>query len=236
MGCTKCNKSVCSCNAKLCTNPLVHTLEQAFALVGTDYSGPQIGNTPVTTVNTIYTALYSVLNTGLVVTNNTRLCCPDCTEPRGFYFLGDCANLAAVVNYFTPIGQTAKYPCCVEYKLNIAQLDCLVTAIGGHTPPCCNTDFISAYNAWFEASELGSLPVPVNYSDLNDLELIEASAFNGYSGLGIMFNYLQANHPELTPLDYYGLYLVFVTYGMVVRCGDCNITIGAASLYMPQQL
>jgi hypothetical protein len=234
MACSKCNKTSCTCTATLCTNPLIHTLDQAFSIIGTNYNGPQIGNTPVTTEHTIYTALYTVLNTGIVATNTTRLCCPDCTDPRGFYFLGDCSNLAAVVNYFTPVGKTAKYPCCIEYKTNIAQLDCLVTAIGGTLPPCCNTDFMSAYNAWMEAAELGSLPVTVDYNTLNDLELIEASAFNGYSGLGIMFNYLQTAHPELTPLDYYGLYIVIVTYGIVVKCGDCNITIGSANLFTQQ--
>jgi hypothetical protein len=234
MACSKCNKNTCTCTATLCTNPLIHTLDQAFSIVGTNYNGPQIGNTPVTTEHTIYTALYTVLNTGIVATNTTRLCCPDCTDPRGFYFLGDCSNLAAVVNYFTPVGKVAKYPCCIEYKTNVSQLSCLVTAIGGTLPPCCNTDFMSAYNAWMEAMELGLLPITVDYNTLNDLELIEASAFNGYSGLGIMFNYLQTAYPELTPLDYYGLYLVIVTYGMVVKCGDCNITIGSANLFTQQ--
>jgi len=231
MACSTCNKNACTCNTTLCANPLIHALNQAFAIVGTSYSGPQIGNTPIVTEHTIYTALYSVLNTGIVATNTLRLCCPDCTDPRGFYFLGSTVNLANVVSYFTPVGSNPKYPCCIEYKTNVAQLDSLIEAVGGTLPPCCNTDFISAYDAWIEASELSSLSIPISYSDLNDLALIEASAFNGYSGLGIMFNYLQTAHPELTPLDYYGIYSVISSYGLVVKCGDCNITIGSANLF-----
>ena len=234
MACQSCNKNTCTCNTTLCANPLIHALNQAFTILGTSYSGPQIGNTPITTEHTIYTALYSVLNSGIVATNTSRLCCPDCTDPRGFYFLGGCTNLGQVVDYFTPVGQTAKYQCCIEYKTNVAQLACLTAAVGGKLPECCNTDFMSAYDAWMEASAFGSLTVPVNYSDLSDLELIEASAFNGYSGLGIMFNYLQTAHPELTPLDYYGIYLVIANYGVVVKCGDCNITIGSANLFTQQ--
>ena len=70
MACSKCNKTTCTCTATLCTNPLIHTLDQAFSIIGTNYNGPQIGNTPVTTEHTIYTALYTVLNTGIVATNN----------------------------------------------------------------------------------------------------------------------------------------------------------------------
>ena len=231
MSCSKCNLSACTCTANLCTNPLLYVLDQAASLIGTDYSDIQIGNTPVTSTNTIYTALYTILQSGLVVSNNTKLCCPDCDSNNGFYFLGNSENLVQTATYFLIDGPLT-YPCCIEYKLNFTRLEQLTQSFNGDLPECCGTDFIDHYASWFQSADLSSLDFDIDYTALNNLELIEGSTFNGYSGLGIMYNYLQSKYPDLTALDYYGLYLVIVNYGIVVKCGDCNITIGSSNLYV----
>ena len=60
----------------------------------------------------------------------------------------------------------------------------------------------------------------------------ESSSFNGYSGLGILFNYLQLNHPELTAEDYLNILGVIVNLGIVIQCNGCEMIISSTDTYI----
>jgi len=98
---------------------------------------------------------------------------------------------------------------------------------------CCDTDFNEVVTEWIEASSSTS----VNYVlDIVIAEgIFESSSFNGYSGLGILFNYLQLNHPELTADDYLDILGTIMQEGIIVYCADCSISISSELAYEENQ-
>lgn len=53
----------------------------------------------------------------------------------------------------------------------------------------------------------------------------ETSSYNGYSGMGILYNYLQLNKPTLSEIDYLNMLGILTKVGFKITCVDCRINI-----------
>jgi hypothetical protein len=187
------------------------------------------------------TALIETLTDGISISNNKNLCCPDCKN--GVYFLGGARNFVYLYTTLTgglavpanvginkPVNLLTKTRiCCLEHASTV-QTWMDVVRIIGEQYPCCNTDFNEAVQQWFSASSSSSANFYLD--DLFEIGILESSSFNGYSGLGILFNYLQLNHPELTAEDYLNILGVIVNLGIVIQCNGCEMIISSTDTYI----
>lgn len=210
MSCKKCKANKCSCITNICINPLIYLFKHVFAL---------IDNTPLSLVNT----LTDTLQNGLSISNNEKFCCPDCKD--GVYFVGNSTQFALL---YTKLTQPNFKLCCQEH-LAPAENWNFFQNIKGFDLDCCETDFNQAIQLWLNASALTN-----SITDLNTIianGIYESSSFNEYSGMGILFNYLQLNNPELTEDDYLNILNIITTIGIVIECDDCRILIISQSVY-----
>jgi hypothetical protein len=166
-------------------------------------------------------ALIETLNAGIIISNNKNLCCPDCK--RGVYFLGSAEN-------FIILNESSVTFCCLEHLSSVETWLTVLESLGGTDIPCCHTDFNEAVQQWIESSSSSSANFYLD--DLIDLGILESSSFNGYSGLGILFNYLQLTHPELTDEDYLNILGVIVNLGIVIQCNGCEMIISSTETYL----
>jgi len=248
MGCKKCNTNKCTCEVTTCINPLIYMMKGVFSLVGTDSANIGIleyltsiskdgGNAtpfPKTPVNAamdkagftldLTTALIETLMQGVSISNNKNICCPDCKN--GIYFLGGGASFS---NLYSSISNSKTRICCLEHAASIPAWLRLKENIGTDFA-CCDTDFNEAFELWVAASSSSSA-----YFYLDDIlanGVFESSSFNGYSGLGILFNYLQLSHPELTSEDYLNILGVIVNLGFVIQCNGCELVMASTDQYV----
>lgn len=188
----------------------------------------------------ITTALIETLTAGISISNNKNLCCPDCKN--GVYFLGGARNFVYLYTTLTGGLAAAKVEtktlaapltktriCCLEHASTVQTWMDVVTIIGDQYS-CCNTDFNEAVQQWFNASS--STSVNFYLDDILEIGILESSSFNGYSGLGILFNYLQLSHPELTTEDYLNILGVIVNLGIVIQCNGCEMIISSTDTYI----
>lgn len=183
------NEATCCPTATDCINPII----KAFKLFS-------------------FAASYEVgLNEGLVLTHSGDLCCPDCIDPEGYYFLGGMAPYTSLIE-----GIVTPYPCCVNRSLTAVGNDAF-DALVGPGSVCCDTDFSEAICI---LRMLG-----VGYNDM-----VEASSFNSLSGLGIFLNYA-----DIEGIDNAQVLLflnAIITEGLVIRCTGCQIFIGSVSAFL----
>jgi|LakMenEpi03Aug12_release.lakeMendotaPanAssembly.Ray.scaffolds.fasta_scaffold766878_1 hypothetical protein len=240
MSCTKCISDKCTCETTVCLNPLIYFIKEAFALVGSEANSGNIGyvenimqdiSVNYTHVGNTYDlplALIQVLNRGLSVSNNKTLCCPDCDSDT--YALGGRQNLLDVANG----GGDADIPvhvklCCIEHNSSVQSWNAFkedYIDIWNYVPDCCETDFQDASKLWIQASTTQD-----GYFYLFDIMLsgiYESSSFNGMSGLGILYNYLQTMHPDFTAVDYLSILGIITSLGLVVKCNGCEMLIGGS--------
>lgn len=254
MSCKKCKTSKCTCEAVICINPLIYMIKSVLSLVGTlsnnliileilaKISQRRGGKTPFYSKNLgvaaeanfadfdlreftlgVPEALIDVLTTGITISNNKDYCCPDCKN--GIYYLGGPEQFLRLSEVLD-----ANEICCLEHYTSIESWLKVLEAIGQTAPKCCNTDFSEAMSNWINASSTTS---DYFYLDeLTQLGLVESSSFNGYSGLGILFDYLQLNHPELTEEDYLNILGVIINLGIVVQCNGCEMVISSAETFL----
>jgi hypothetical protein len=168
----------------------------------------------------VTTALIETLTAGISISNNKNLCCPDCKN--GVYFLGGAEQFLQLFNAGTKI-------CCLEHASTIETWLKVLEATQNQYK-CCNTEFNEAIQQWFNASS--STSANFYLDDILEIGVLESSSFNGYSGLGILFNYLQLNHPELTAEDYLNILGVIVNLGIVIQCNDCEMIIASTETYL----
>jgi hypothetical protein len=151
----------------------------------------------------------------LSMTNSGTLCCPDCKN--GIYYLGNYTMLNDILDNGEKI-------CCIEYlALNLRTKNFDVK--------CCGTDFLSSVQAWLQQLSnynLENIPFPIG--DINSI--VEVSSFNGYSGLGILLNFLQLNYPDLEQIIYVLIMYVILNYGIVIKCDGCKIQFYTAQTYL----
>jgi hypothetical protein len=260
MGCKKCKTSKCTCEVTTCINPLIYMFKGVFSLVGTDSDnltvlqilaniskGGKSVKVPIgeVAVNAevgikypvdavpdrqlkftldVTTALIETLSGGISISNNKNLCCPDCKN--GIYYLGGADNFLMVQQFL--LGSKIRI-CCLEHATTIETWLKVLEATQDQYP-CCNTDFNEAIQQWFDASSSSSANFYLD--DLFQIGILESSSFNGYSGLGILFNYLQLNHPELTAEDYLNILGVIVNLGLVIQCNGCEMIMASSETYL----
>ena len=119
--------------------------------------------------------------------------------------------------------------CCLDHASTV-QTWADVLGVLKNQYECCNTDFNEIVQQWFNASS--STSVNFYLDDILKTGILESSSFNGYSGLGILFNYLQLNHPELTTEDYLNILGVIVNLGIVIQCNGCEMLIVSTETYI----
>ena len=213
--CKKCNSSKCKCETILCTNPLVYLVKSILPIVENyipeikDFvnNNPQVG---IAANLYISEPVQEMLN--LSMTNSGNLCCPDCKT--GVYYLGNS-------NFFEQILKLGENFCCVEY----IGLDL------NYNLKCCNTDFLNAIQNWIK--QLAAYDLANSSFSLNDISsIVESSSFNGYSGLGIVLEFLQLNYPDLDPIIYVLITGIILIYGIVIKCDGCKIAFYTAQGYI----
>jgi hypothetical protein len=190
-----------------------------------------IDATPIRPIKTlkftldVTTALIETLAGGISISNNKNLCCPDCKN--GIYYLGGAQSFLQVQEF---IRYSTTRICCLEHATTVETWLKVLESLGGNDFPCCHTDFNEAVQQWFDASSSSSANFYLD--DLFEIGILESSSFNGYSGLGILFNYLQLNHPELTAEDYLNILGVIVNLGLVIQCNGCEMIMASAETYL----
>lgn len=262
MGCKKCKTNKCTCEVTTCINPLIYMMKGVFSLVGTDSDNltvleilskiskegedgfiknpigdvavnPGVGikypvdANPVDKLGftlDVTTALIETLSGGISISNNKNLCCPDCKN--GIYYLGGAEQFLMVQQFL--LGSRIRI-CCLEHATTIDTWLKVLEATQDQYS-CCNTDFNEAIQQWFDASSSSSANFYLD--DLFQIGILESSSFNGYSGLGILFNYLQLNHPELTAEDYLNILGVIVNLGLVIQCNGCEMIMASSETYL----
>ena len=213
MGCNNCNTSKCSCETTICTSPLIYAMKSVFSLVD--------GNANLPTV------ISDVLTGGISISNNKNLCCPDCSA--GIYYLG---NAAEFISIFNADQVNKPNPCCIEHYSSAAVWQSILDL--NVTTNCCDTDFSQAVQNWI--SESATTSVAFDLDTVVNGGIIESSSFGGYSGLGIIFDFLKLNHPELTATDYLNIFGSIMNEGLVVSCKGCEIFISSAATYIQYKL
>jgi len=59
----------------------------------------------------------------------------------------------------------------------------------------------------------------------------ETSSYNGYSGMGILYNYLQLNKPTLSEIDYLNMLGILTKVGFKITCVDCRTNIQSIKVF-----
>lgn len=220
-----------------CTNPLVFLIKEVFGKVSDGVS--------------VAASLDTILDSGISITSSSKFCCPDCNTPHGFYYLG-------LVNPFLDLieleglGNTAptnsvdsnngvqfdinrRYRCCVNYQLPIERrigyfqafkpdVDQLEINLSfDKTPSCCSTDFSDAVQELVLITGADNAVIQAG--------LIEASTFNGKSGLGIMLKFLKTISPALSKSDLSAFFIQLLSRGVVVVCDECTTFIMTVQQY-----
>jgi hypothetical protein len=231
MACKKCKNNKCNCEAVTCINPLIYFIKSVFALLNSQSSSiPARSKASVAARaeaepvlrSTLYEILSDRLDQGLFLASNPNLCCPDCK--RGPYIL---ANVEVILKYLESLGIT-DFECCYDYYGGIESLLKFREAVADAN--CCESDFADVINLWLESSS--PTGTEYNLDEIINNGILEVNTFNGYSGLGILFNYLQLNHPELTETDYTDILAAILEKGIVISCDGCEIIISGIETYL----
>lgn len=199
------------------TNPLVYLLKQAVY---------KANNESIT----IGSALNSLLQSSMMLSNNGKFCCPDCIDNKAFYFLG---NIQDFISVITALGlnaaatSTKVLPCCVSKNLlgdgMIQYNDLFVTPTVDKTPACCKTEFSTALQELFNRS-----------SSSTTGNTLEVSSFGNKSGIQIMLDFFDTLDPVLSASDYNEIITVLDTVGnsIVIKCVGCDIFIGSSANFI----
>jgi hypothetical protein len=211
------NKRCCPdpCNIPTgCINPLVYLLQRTLARATDGVS--------------ISTAFGQVLTAGIVISGKENFCCPDCVTESGFYYLGGISSFEKVINdkkmgVAVDNNPNIEYPCCVNKSLSL-QVDTLIynplfkNSTLDKTPVCCPKTFGNEIT--YLLNETGIDPT-VNLA----YGAIEASSFNGVSGIKIMLDYLKSLSPEIPKDVLTSIFGLIFNHGFVVDCTGCDLII-----------
>lgn len=225
MSCKKCNTNKCTCETNLCINPLIYLVKTALPIIQNyipeikeviDNNNGGKAAVGLKEEGGILDTYDPSLYINLSMTNSGTLCCPDCKN--GIYYLGN-------QDYFNQIADAGERFCCIEsLGLNLKESK-------NANIKCCDTDFLSAVQNWIQQlSNYDLANASFSIGDINSI--VESSSFNGYSGLGIVLNFLQLNYPDLDPVLYVLFIGVILTYGIVIKCEGCKITFYTAQTYL----
>lgn len=199
-----------------CMNPLIDLYKKAKARLS------------FATRSSLVQELTTILTNGIVLSNSGTLCCPDCTSKKGYYFLGTYTDYKILATMFSQVVTVkppagVKYPCCLNHSLNITDAVNYETTFKDLEPPCCDSNFAEAMTLLLENSNL-TVAFP-------NLSLVEASTFNGVSGLRILLDYLILE--GVTPAEIGSLFTAIINEGLVIKCFDCDMYIGSVESFGP---
>lgn len=173
-----------------CVNPILYIIDEAIIASSEN-------NTP------LFEEITSLLDTGVLVTNSNKFCCPTCND---IYYLGYLGPFMASLNTLLP-----DLKCCYNFT-GPATLPGLSTL---QLLPCCDTNFIdcvSAINSGGSVITTG---------------LFEYNSMNNESSLCIINDYLiAAGYYDVT-----ATLIEMFKVGIVVKCEGCNLFIGSADAY-----
>lgn len=184
-----------------CINPVVYVLNEALQL-------SKKNNT------TVVAEITSILNTGFLISNTGKFCCPECDD---LYFLGG-GDL--FINAF-PGDLIYNRNCCYNY---VGQPSFIQNNIIFSQLTCCSTNFVDCVTA-------------IN-QDLTDADvlflgnLMEYNLINGESSLCLIYNQLKAFNKYLSPADLSSILTAITTLGLVVKCDGCNVFVGSMQSYI----
>ncbi len=199
-----------------CKNPVLYILEMAIA---------QSYNSG----STISAALTTILNEGFISSKaGNSLCCPDCTEDLGYYFLGGSTPFATVFqSYLSDLSiSNGSYPCCVNYEINAAGFPDMITLLESSSLPitCCDTNFAKVTSEFIQNSNMAS--------DFLGLGIVEASSFFGLSLIDQIVNLINSKLPYASQYDIDAVFNTILTLGIGVKCADCNIIVASAATFV----
>lgn len=197
-----------------CINPLVYLLQRTIARAIDGISLPN--------------AFGQVLVSGLVISGKGNFCCPDCVTETGFYYLGGLSSFQIVIDEYqmgVTVGSnnpTKLYPCCVNKSLSIEgeeiYNDLFKTPTLNKLPVCCPKTFANEVN--YLATETFFDPI-IN----TEFGIIEASAFNGVSGIKIILDYLKSLSPTISKQTISQMLEIIFENGLLIDCTGCDLII-----------
>ena len=173
-----------------CVNPILYIIDEAI-----------IASTENNT--TLLTEILLLLNTGVVVTNSNKFCCPTCND---IYYLGTLSAFTTSLGDLLP-----NLTCCYNYT-GPASPTALTTL---QLLSCCDTDFIDCVSA---INSEGTIITT---------GLFEYNSLNNESSLCTINNYLIAAGYYDVSTILAGMF----NAGIVVKCDGCNLFIGSADIY-----
>lgn len=202
----------CCPSVEDCLNPITMLFDSILSVY--EIVDPKEGETQAATI----------LNAGLTITHKGKYCCPDCNTKLGYYYLGGLDPFLQLTQFMQQSVPERgapyipkKYPCCLNYSLTTKEFVAFSTAFQNLKPPCCDTNF-------------SELVLSLTQYDLTTSSLIEASFFNGKSGLGFILDYL--NSHTVDPVIISDVLNTIADLGLVVKCFDCDIFIGTVSAFI----
>jgi hypothetical protein len=244
MGCVSCKTEKCKCSSKLCTNPLLYIIKNAFSLIGTTSNNFQvwsdlnlITHIPVTPpsgstyIHTLATALTATLTSPVSFGSNQNICCPDCK----YSVIGALANTNYIMRQELEnilIDLNAKFSntfCCHSHYARPKNWENFLDGfLSGVNVPfnedisnkCCDSDFIETIQLWLDNSQ--STTAYFYLDQLISEGFYESSSYNGYSLYGILFNFLKINHPSLNETDYLNILGIITGFGIRITCDKCS--------------
>ena len=197
-----------------CINPLVYLLQRTIARATDGVS--------------LAVAFEQVLESGLVISGKGNFCCPDCVTETGFYYLGGLPSFTRVINEYqmgVTVGSNNPnklYPCCVNKSLSIELEDDYTTLFKNSTlnklPVCCPKTFGNEITYLANETSFDSF-INANFG------VIEASAFNGVSGIKIILDYLKSLSPAIPKATLTAMLALIFQNGLLIDCTGCDLII-----------
>ena len=195
-----------------CLNPIVYLVEKAIKVE------MELG-TPLATV------IPAVIQEGFVSQNNNLFCCPNCSDPSGFYFLG---SAQAFDDFTTTIPNWSQFTggleCCLNYEASVTTAVLIEETLDNYNNTvidCCATSFRSDLNKITENLQ--------NFSELNVLGIVEISSFGERSSLGLIYDSIKKLNPYADDEYILDVFTYILNVGIFVKCDSCTILIASAA-------
>jgi len=164
-----------------------------------------------------------ILDKGLVVSNATNVCCPDClTNP--IYSLANIETFQKLGEALYWLSDDTNLPCCISVQASIESYLKYIEFWQVEQPECCKTDFESCLNKFSTIVDLDTLL---------DKGVVEVDGFGGNTLLCKIYDLFINTSEDLFNGSTYGEVLDrFLDKGFVAYCCDCNVVIGSVEAFL----
>lgn len=208
-----CNNTAVQSTTVSCKHPLEYLIDQIY-------------NSDVNhDISNFISKATTLLNAGLIVSNDAGICCPDCDNKYGFYYLGALSGFSTLATTFkfNSTSVSCKAPCCLNIYSDSVRNGIYNTLIKVK-PECCNTSF---------ASDVAILGKMINNPALfSTMGLIEFSTIRQASSIGNLVMAISAKYSGITEVEWSAIFTaLFSTLGLVVKCFDCGIIIASTATF-----